>query len=129
MRQERLQTVTILDDTDSGPLLAYTQYVDYIVGRSFIITDTNMMGLSPSATKVGDIVIETRSKGRIVCLTLREMLEEDSNITAPAASKNSPEVDDRQLSSKTYRLIGETYVHQTAGEALPLHDRQWFRLS
>lgn len=123
------QMPSILEDANSGPLVAYAQYVDYTTGRSYIITDTSMMGLSPSAAKVGGILIETRSKGRTICLTLREVVEQDSIVTTLTASTNSPEVDNPQLSSKTYRLIGEAYVHQTAVEAPPVHDLQWFRLS
>jgi len=126
------QFSSILDaDDDAGALSGYAQYVDYTIGRSFIITDTEMMGLSPAATQEGDIVVEVRSIGRIVWLTLRpDAAEEDQKSEACKASTESKERDDRQpSSSKTYQLVGEAYINRPINDPLITEDLQWFKLS
>lgn len=119
---------SILDDANSGPLAAYAQYADYTIGRSFIIVDSKIMGLSPSATEVGDIVVEVRSKGRIVCLTLREVLEEVLDITTKTTSEEPSNPENLQFPIKTYQLVGEAYVHRGTLEAPPVSHLQWFKL-
>jgi hypothetical protein len=128
--QSTKQGISILGE-EANPLSAYTQYVDYTIGRSFIITDSGRMGLSPAATEEGDIVVEVRSRGRIVWLTLRKDLgHEGLGNEGSNASKASQEADDQPPIPKTYRLVGEAFVHgQATREAPPIEDLQWIKLS
>jgi hypothetical protein len=115
---------------EANPLSVYTQYVDYTIGRSFIVTDSGRMGLSPAASKVGDVVVEVRSRGRIVWLTLRKDQEkEQQENEATKTPSGVQEADDQPRIPKTYRLVGEAFVHQATREAPPIEDLQWIKLS
>jgi hypothetical protein len=115
---------SLLNKDNHGILSGYAQYVDYTIGRSFIITDSRKMGLSPSASMEGDIVIKVKSDGRIVWFTLREDVQELEQDTKPL------EGHDRQVSHETtYQLVGEAYIYETTSEAELNDEFQWFKLS
>ena len=124
---------SMLDNESSGPFSGYAQYVDYTIGRSFIITDTGLMGLASSCSKKGDIVIQLQTNDRVVWLTLREEeypeCSRANDVTSSNETKASPETDGGKPSHRgTFRLVGEAYVHNCNSEPSQTKDLQWFKL-
>ena len=121
----------MLNNDSNGPLSGYAQYVDYTISRSFILTHSGLMGLSPSATKEGDIVVEVRSNGRIVWLTLREDPRKATPETQASQESKMPRKDDcqQELQQRTYQLVGEAYIHNAASRPMSSEGLQWFTLS
>ncbi|KAK1536468.1 uncharacterized protein CCOS01_01788 [Colletotrichum costaricense] len=59
----------MFDKRGTSVLAAYDQYVDYTLGRKFIVLGTGQMGLAPAGVEVGDLIIWV--KEHAVFLTLR----------------------------------------------------------
>ncbi|MCJ1309270.1 hypothetical protein MMC25_002929 [Agyrium rufum] len=147
---------SMLSNEDSNPLVKYAPYVDYTIGRSFIVTGEGLMGLAPPGAKEGDILVRVENDGRLVWLTMREEKPPQREAQEPAeskdpnkpdataefksstisqnesvreAAKSPPTVKDRQPSHPgTFLLVGEAYVHQPDSESSPVEDLKWFEL-
>ena len=64
--------LSMLNNDSTGPLSGYARYVDYTIGRSFVVTNSGWMGLAPSGSRERDIIVQLQTDGRVIWLTLRE---------------------------------------------------------
>lgn len=119
---------SILKRESAGSLAGYAQYVDYTIGRAFVVTDKGLMGLACSGSEVGDVVVRIESDRRVVWLTLREQefegeaVVEDGSKGLSESERSAPEYD------RTYRLVGEAYIHDSHSRHGSVEDLKWFRL-
>ena len=122
----------MLSEKSASLLSGYAQYVDYTLGRSFIVTDSGLMGLAPSDSRVGDVLIQIQTDSRVIWLTLREEQLPDCSVTDTSKSTKAEAPSDdknRQPSYPgTFRLIGEAYVHTSNAKKSQSRDSHWFTL-
>lgn len=126
---------SLLREDSGGPFAGFEQYVDYTIGRSFVITDSGLMGLSLSSSEVGDVIVQVEVNGRVVWLTLREEAHPEPpsvEITSNASSDQGKDLleptNAEPSTCGTFRFVGEAYVSYTDSVMIPGNEQQWFKL-
>jgi hypothetical protein len=132
---------SMLDDEPGSAASGYGQYVDYAIGRQFAILDSGFMGLVPSGSDKGDVVVQIQSGDRMMWLALRQedlpgqnlenITRADQDGSTSQRQSEQSRVEGHKIPSvyKTFRLVGESYIHYPSTENREsVEERSWFRL-
>ena len=131
--QKEKPRISILSKENTGPLLGYSPFVDYSIGRCFFTTQSGSMGIAPAGSREGDVIVQLQIADRVVWLVLREEESPDFSQTGDVTSptKRKTDLDEKEkesLRQGTYRLVGEAFVVSPNSKTDQTEEKEWFKL-
>lgn len=115
---------SMLKKENINPLTKLAEYVDYTINRSFVITESGLMGIAPESSEPGDIIIQATEKGRIIWLVLREEAMDAEQVSGEFSEGYTAD----GLGRCRFRLVGEAYVHLHDAETSKVREMQTFKV-